>query len=214
MAGTDARGARIVRLLEDPAVGGDLLLVAVALAAKYDFGVDYGGSLTGMAALIFPGQHTPVWRLKEACRKDIRTYEPPLPGRATCLAPMVRRDGVCGRNATCWGYLTDWSTGIQSYTGGCSRHAGWFHKVCHKNWAGRPDVVPLPPANAGGALRHHFPRIDWPTFWRRLDPRWVEHPEAQAWPKPDLTLVLGDAADADAASGRPLLAVLPMGGSR
>lgn len=62
----------------------------------------------------------------------------------------------------------------------------------------------MPYANHGGALRVHFPQIKWPVFWRKLDPRWVEHPEGIAWPKPTLSLVLGD----DVGEGqrdRPLL---------
>lgn len=205
----DVRGARIVRLIEDPNVGGDLLLVGLGMAARYDFGLDHGGSLTGLAKLLWSNSDMSNFRIRETFRKDMRTYKPPEKGFGICTAPMIRRGGTCGRNASCSGWLTDWETGEAHPAGGCSRHAQWFDDLSRKNWAAKPESPPLPCANHGGALVPHFPRIDWPKFWRRIDPRWVEHPEAKPWPKPDLTLVLGDAADADqSAVERPLLAAV------
>jgi hypothetical protein len=213
--GTDVRGARIVQLLEDPLVGGDLLLVAVGLAAKYDFGLGYDGKLNTLAELLWsthPLTWGPHWKIRDVFRQDIRTYKPPRPQIYRCTAPMVRRDGLCGRNATMSGYLTDWATGEKTYAGGCRRHYDWFNAQHKANWQAQPDLVPLPCANHGGALRVHFPKIDWPAFWRKLDPTWVEHPEAHAWPKPDLQLVLGDADDGTTSDRRPLLSVVPVGG--
>lgn len=223
---TDVRGARIVRLIEDPLVGGDLLLVAVGLAAKYDFDFGLGGRL---AALLWPDKQQRVaaaacgvetvaapmasWKIQDVFRRDIRTYKPVLPLNQGCTAPMMRRDGECGKSAAISGFLTDWSTGEKTFAGGCRRHYDWFNAQHQANWQAKPDLVPLPCANHGGALRPHFPQIDWPGFWKQLDPTWVEHPEATSWPKPTFTLVLGD-ADGGAAVGRPDLSAVPLDGLR
>lgn len=204
---TDVRGARIVRLLEDPAVTGDLLLVAVSLSAQYDFGWKET-KFHRISPMLWQGQS--VWRLKMALKDDMRTYKPPNPGARGCTAPMLRRSTECGRNASAWGYVTDWSTGEMSYSGGCSRHRDWFHQQSRANWKAKPEVPPLPCANHGGALTAHFPRLDWRKAWRRLDPTWVEHPEGKPWPKPDLMLVLGDD---EGGSGSPLLSVVLSGGA-
>lgn len=194
---TDARGARIIRLIEDPAVGGDLLLVAIGLAAKYDFGLDHGGTTNGLAELLWSTSDMSAFKVRQTFQRDVRTYKPPTFGRGICTAPMVRRSGTCGSKATWLGYLTDWATGDAKPAGGCSRHRAWFESQSRANWAAKPENPPLPCANHGGALVRHFPRVDWRKFWRRLDPSWVEHPEAKPWPKPDLTLLLGDDTAAD-----------------
>lgn len=204
---SDVRGARIVRLIEDPAVGGDLLLVALGMAAKYDLGLRYGTSLNGLASMLWSTSKMSAHSMRDALRRDARTYKPPERTRWVCTAPMIRRAGECGKPATATGYLTDWKTGEMHPTGGCSRHSDWFHQTKRANWAARPETPPLPCANHGGALVPHFPRIDWRAFWRRLDSRWVEHPEVKPWPKPDLTLVLGDTGPAG--GSRSLLSAAP-----
>lgn len=208
---TDVRGARILRLINDPALGGDLLLVGVAMAAKYDFGLEYEGGFGGLAQMLWPDSVQPSWRIRRFLSLDIRTYKAPWPRNAGCSAPMLRREGACGKSVSLSGMATDWATGEKFFVGGCSRHRQWADDELRANYAKRPDLPPLPCANHGGALRVHFPRIDWVSFWRKLDPGWVEHPERAAWPKPDLTLVLGD--DEDSGANSPLLSVVPSGGA-
>lgn len=207
---TDVRGDRIVRIIEDPDIGGDLLLGALAIAAKYDFGLNYGGTLNRLGALLWPDRtkQQQLCSAKDAFRSDIRTYQPPELDRA-CTAPMLKRDDRCGRNASMYGYITDWATGEQIPVGGCSRHRAWFQRLSQANWAAKPEDPPLPYANHGGALRKHFPLVNWPAFWRQLDPRWVEHPERELWPKPVLQLVLGDGETENNGKPQPLLAAVP-----
>lgn len=209
---TDVRGARIVRLMDDPQIGGDLLLVAIALAAKYDLGWDYGGTVDAMADRLWPTTaKTRSWYIRNVFKSDMRTYCPPSPNRHCCTAPMIRRDNECGRAATTWGHVTDWDTGERTYIGACSRHYAWFNATDKAGRQARPANPPLPCANHGGLLVPHFPRLDWPAFWARLDPNWVEHPEAKPFPKPDLALVLGDGEGGLAVA--PLLSVVPIGGA-
>lgn len=187
---SDVRGTRIVRLIGDPAIGGDLLLVAVGLAAKYDFGLDYGGTISGLGELLWSTSDMSGYRVREAFRRDMRGYKPP-PLDQTCCAPTARKPR-CGKRTSVWGYATDWTTGEKRNLGGCRVHRQWYEEKWRENWTSKPEDPPLPCANHGGDLARHFPRIDWPGFWRKLDPNWVQHPEVKAWPKPTLTLVLGE----------------------
>lgn len=204
---TDVRGARIVRLIEDPAVTGDLLLIGFALAAQRDFG--WKDETRRVASLLWP--ESEGFRLDIAMKNDIRTYKPVLPVARRCTHPLARKVGTCKRNAISSKFLTDWATGEKAYAGGCSKHLAWFKEAMDINLEAKPDGPPLPHANRGGALRVHFPRLDWRTFWRNLDPGWVEHPERESWPKPDLSLVLGDGEGGLAAV--PMLSVVPIGGA-
>lgn len=212
---TDVRGARIVRLIQDPQLGGDLLLLAIGLSAVYDFGLEYEDGIHGIGGLLWSGGHDPHWKIRETFNRDVRTYRPPTGYSLStcvrmCTGPMLRRDNLCRRNATTWGYLTDWATGEKVYIGACSRHYSWFDAESIANRGAKPDLVPLPHANHGGLLVNHFPRIDWPRFWRDLDPKWVEHPERVERPKPDLALVIGTGLG-DGQRGP--LALVPTGGA-
>jgi len=206
----DARGARIVRLIQDPDLGGDLLLVGLGLAAIYDFGMSYENGIDGIGDLLWSSPPDPHWKIRETFRRDFRRYQPETPRIRLCTASMIRREDLCGRPATTWGHTTDWDTGELAYIGACTRHYGWFDAHKRANWQGKPDVVPLPYANHGGVLARHFPRVDWPDFWRRLDPSWVEHPERTTRPRPDFSLVLGDGEGGLAAA--PSLSLVPIGG--
>jgi hypothetical protein len=190
---TDARGARIVRLIEDPAVDGDLLLVGIGLAARYDFSLDCGSSISGLGKLLWSTRDMSEYKVRNAFRSDMRGYKPP-PLEGTCCAPMIRRTTHCGQRATMRGYITDWATGVKTALAGCSRHQEWFRAASDRNNRAKLDNPPLPVANHGGELARHFPAIDWPRFWAKLDPKWVQHPEVKPWPKPTLTLILGEGA--------------------
>jgi hypothetical protein len=198
----DARGARVVRMMEDPELGGDTLLVGILLASRVDLGLKVKG-VRELGRLAFPDSGDSFWQAKRAFKNDIRRYRPPgyVGG---CGGPMVRR-ATCGRNPQISGYLRDWKTGDLVPHLACPRHRDWWHQVDRAHRAAKPDVVPLPVANHGGALARHMPEFDWPKFWIQLDPHWVEHPEVKPWPKPSLSLVLGNG---DGGSGdRPVLAV-------
>ncbi len=200
----DVRGARIARLINDPEVSGDLLLVGMILAAARDFDGVQAPNVRDIAALAWPDRPSDhaYWRTTEAFRRDIRTYEPPR-GDDKCGAPPGPRGGICRRNATIRGWRTDWSTGEMTELAACSKHKAWFDAAWKANRDVKPDVAPLPTANHGGVLAKHFPELNWRKFWSQLDPHWVEHPETKPWPKPNLSLVLGDGDETT--SDRPVL---------
>lgn len=187
----DVRGARIVRMLDDPAVGGDLLLVGIAMAAQLDFQGKWI-KFEDVARQAFgeeSGSYRKAWWV---VKDDIRRYCMPRDDRAErrCQGPMPRAP-YCRRSATWRTVVSDWETGERSPLVACNRHYDWFNKVHKENRDAKPDIVPLAPANAGGALRAHLPEIDWPRLWLSLDSKWVEHPEKQVWPKPTLEVIIG-----------------------
>jgi hypothetical protein len=204
---TDVRGARITRMMADPDCGGDLLLLGCALAAFIDFGMQKTPKLNSedVARQAWSTSAMYRWRFKDTVSKDARTYKPPRGGQA-CMAPMQRRDGTCGKRSSWSGYLTDWETGEKTWLVACSRHGDWHRDTSRANWEAKPEKPPLPAANHGGVLARHFPEFAWPALWKWADPLWVEHPETKRWPKPTLTLHLGDGAEDDGA--RPMLAVV------
>jgi hypothetical protein len=207
---TDIRGARITRLVSDTECGGDLLALGCALAAFLDFGLRGSGKVNSedVARQTWSTSDMYRFRFKETIRKDARTYKPPRM-KGICVAPMIRRDGVCGSTKVVTsGYLWDWATGEATYSGACRRHADWHSSEHRANYAARPPDGErvLAAANHGGVLARHFPEFDWPKMWKWADPSWVEHPEVRPWPKPTLTLHLGNGEDDNGA--RPMLGLV------
>jgi hypothetical protein len=211
---SDARYSRSARMLDDPNLGGDLLLVGLAFARFLDFGGIPPGqrlSTNHVADCVWPALSHRAWKVKRVLADDARCYQPPLrykeDGRR-CGAPMIRRDGPCGRTATWSKLLTDWTTGEKSWLMACSRHVQWYDEIARANRESKPDVVPLPAANHGGVLARHIPEFGWPKIWAwATDGRWVEHPEVEPWRPPTLTLHLGDGDAADL-SDRPALGLV------
>lgn len=211
---SDVRGVRSVRMLEDPELGGELLLIGLVLAARLDFGLAPATNMSEIGALAFrEGARWSTQRVRSVMKDDIRRYRrPDSSWQDRCDAPMIRRDGPCGKAASSayMGWLTDWTTGESTLHRACSRHNDWWRQEQRRNRAAKPDIIPLPHANYGGLLRRHLPEFDWPKLWKKLDPKWVEHPEVKPWPKPTLSLVLGDGSETGAGA-RPLLVVATEG---
>lgn len=208
---TDVRWSRSARMFDDPDLGGDLLLVGLGFARFLDFGTPPGQKLSTalVANAVYPSDRRRHWRVKHCIADDARTYRPPQrfeEGRP-CGAPMIRREGLCGKAATSWKLITDWATGEQSWVLACRRHVHWYDAVVQANRESKPEKVPLPAANHGGLLARHIPEFAWPQIWVwATDEQWVEHPEVEPWRPPTLTLHLGEGETGDAA--RPMLGVV------
>lgn len=194
-----ALAQRVQRLVADPRVTGALLGAGVAIAAILDSGMRDQVTLGGIQDLALGPQRTtggpvtvPGWSeqdltawyserrldpIRELLRKDIRRYQPPV-GTRVCQAPMARKER-CGRSSTRSTMLTDWTTGQRRWCEACTRHLDWWTTFTAEHTRGKPDIVPQPYANAGGALARHFPEIDWPQLWRELDPQWKPRPERE-----------------------------------
>lgn len=237
-----AHDRRVASMLADPECVGELLLVGIAMARSLDLN-DPGWVNDRMpmktiaeriygrhwlpAYLLYPGRNradTNPWRrLRDVFRHDRRRYEPAArPGydSGTCGRPMIRRDGLCGRNATTWRTMTDPTNGHRTRIGACSQKPckQWLTDLHSRNQAELDtNPPPEPAANTGGVLERHLPEIDWWKVWRAVDPTWSPPPEGRAFERPRLTLLIGDGSDCDDAqpeppvAGRPQLTVVEGG---
>ena len=143
------------------------------------------------------GHHSGMWWIQKVIRDDIPRYQHPVPDHRTCTAPMIRREGECGKNAISSGVLYDPITGEGTWYGFCSRHRNhrddWTIQQQNKEWDlnGRPS----PPPNKGGILRRYL-KTDWDAYYKWAAP--YATPLAGAKPatppKPELRLVVGGGA--------------------
>lgn len=182
------------KMLADPDLTGDLLLVALVIAALT--------TEVGRVPVKWPGVAQRCgWslaRLRIVLSADVPRYEPPRDGYGLCTAPMIRRTGPCGKRASESGYLIDPTTGVQTPWGRCARHradrsAALAHRDAYQQW--RVQGEPRPPANAGGVLPRHF-TTDWEQVWDWAAP-WrirAEGAKPATPPRPVLRLITGGAA--------------------
>ena len=236
---------RVAGMLADPECVGELLLVGIAMARSVDLHDPdwdetghmpmkviaervYGNrylptTLLGIPDRTLSGAVRPRKRVRSLFFADRRRYSPELDGDrnyhdATCGRPMVRRDGLCGRNASSPKRLVDPATGVERWVGSCSQPAckAWFADLLERNCAElAAHPAPVPPANTGGVLERHLPEIDWWKVWAAVDPNWSPPPEGRAFERPTLRLLVSDCADDVplASNVRPAL-VLHKGGWR
>lgn len=208
-------------MLADPECVGELLLVGLAMARSVDLG-DPGFSDDGnmpmrvIAERVYGNRRLPSvmllpgWprcgadrasRVAALFREDRRRYDPDADQEerswhfVTCGRPMIRRDGLCDRNASDRRRLTDPATGLRWWVGVCSQKAckQWFADLVERNRLElKANPPPVPSANAGGVLERHLPEIDWWKVWQHVDPKWTPPPEGRPFERPRLTLVVGD----------------------
>jgi hypothetical protein len=215
-----AHHQRVTAMLADPDCVGELLLVGLAMARSIDLAdppsTDGGGmpmktiaeqvygrrwlptSLLGVGILSDHADANPYRRIRDLFRADRRRYRPDDTDRyhsVLCSRPMVRRDGLCGRDASHRKVVTDPANGERRWLGACSNKACrvWLAGVLARNCADLADrAVPVPAANTGGVLERHLPEIDWWAVWRAVDPKWSPPPEGRRFERPTLTLLLGE----------------------
>lgn len=211
----------VAALMDDPDVTGDLLLVGLWLARAVHLRTPARWTFWQCTHDVFGPAHKPntvltedLFRVKKAIRDDTPRYDVWVdnPGSQLCGAPMVRRAGTCGRNATTWGFQTDPATGRRVGLGSCRRHHDWYREQSAKTDVALKslgDRVPQPAGNTGGALARHLPQIRWPNVWRRLDPDWQPPAEGAPTRKPTLSVHVTEEADFEpvADSAAPLLTV-------
>lgn len=215
-------------LLEDPEVTGELLLIALWIARAYHLGdppPDGGEWTWGRVAIdVFGGSRAQgtvpahhLHRVRAAVRADRPRYDPAADNATAgmCSAPMIRRPGTCGQSATTWGYQTDPATGRRVALGTCSRHTAWYRRQLDENAAAveaAGDRLPVPAPNVGGALARHFPTMNWPAIWRKLEPGWTPPPAGGVPTRPPKLTVLVNTEPEDAFDqGRPELTALEGG---
>ncbi len=215
-------------MLEDPDVTGDLLLIGMWMARVVHLGIPTPGTdgwgWKAVCTDIYGGTgRNELHRLTRALRDDIPRYDPHRDrdswGYPTCSAPMIRRKGACGQQATKEQLLTELATGLGVFVGACSRHRSWLdgHLLDNRQQVkALGDHLPRPPANCGGVLARHIPRgIGWRKLWLSLDLNWAPTPTATPAPRPRFELLTfePDADDLPEAAGaeRPTFTVVKGG---
>ena len=225
-------------MLADPECVGELLLVGLAMARSIDLGDPEFASNGTMpmrviaeqvygrhylpSPMLLPlqprGDADPRRRLWDVFRQDRRRYDPDVDEgrryrRLTCGRPMIRREGLCDRNASSQRRLTDPATGRRQWVGCCSQSAckRWFTDLLERNrreLAANPP--PTPAANTGGVLERHLPEVDWWVVWKQVDPGWCPPPEGRPFGKPTLTVIVGG-DEPEMSVPRPALTVIEGG---
>jgi len=179
------------KMLADPDLTGDLLLVALVITALT---TEVGRTPTKWSGVAERCGWS-IGSLRHVVGRDVPRYEPPSNGYGLCTALMIRRAGLCGKRSSESGYLIDPMTGVQTPWGRCSRHspdrvAQLAHSDAYRQW--RVQGEPRPPANTGGVLPRYF-TTDWDQVWDWAAPYRTRAVGAKpiAPPKPVLRLILG-----------------------
>lgn len=195
-----ARDERRRRMLNDPDLTGDTLLFALALdevlASRRAKRPAFNTWINDVAELAWgpgPGD-TRLYRVKRVIEQDIPRFEPARePGAITCVAPMIRREGLCGKRGT--GRLIDHDpeTGDARWIGLCGRHRDLEAKFEARRQAWIANGRPSPPPNRGGVLKRYF-KADWTEVYRWAAP-WrtpLDGAREAVPPRPQLRLVRDD----------------------
>ncbi|MHD0295010.1 hypothetical protein RCF19_03960 [Rhodococcus qingshengii] len=178
--GTDLRAImdrdeRMSKMLRDPDLTDDALLFALAgmevikqrrqSGRRRDFRSSHW--MDEIAQLAFGGTETTArYRVKRIIADDVPRYQAPYTSVITCPAPMIRREGLCGKRASTSWVDRDPMTGEGEHVGYCSRHFTPQVDVAHRerlaDWVA--NGKPSPPPNCGGVLARYF-RTDWPKWY-------------------------------------------------
>ncbi|MGW2666085.1 hypothetical protein ACWCW7_34460 [Nocardia tengchongensis] len=196
-----SRDERRRRMLNDPDLTGDLLLFAMALDEVIVTRREQGRRslrnwVIDVAALAHGTDRAYYVRHwgRNVVGDDIPRYEPQGSNRRGigCVAPMLRREGLCGKRSSV--LLTDYEpeTGIAQHVGLCARHRGLEAGYEQRRLAWIEHGKPLPPANTGGVLRRYFD-ADWDAIyhWARPGLKPMEGGREATPPRPKLRLLSG-----------------------
>lgn len=198
------RDERRRQMLNDPDLTGDLLLLALAMdeiiAVRKEQGRKrfQGGWVAAVEEMVcrrYAGR-IQGWWVKERIGSDTPRYEPEdKPGRG-CVAPMVRRDGECGKPGTTSLVDRDPITGEGRRVYLCGRHKDLVGKFRAREQEWVRNGKPSPPPNAGGVLKRYY-TWDWDAAYRWAKP-WREPLEGgreATPPRPELRLIQGGDVD-------------------
>lgn len=118
--------------------------------------------------------HLDNYRFWQAIREDVPRYEPSrwdYQGGA-CEAPMIRREGTCGRTSVRSFRTTDPSDGTWRMAGFCNRHTDWYQQAYAAERARmQAGGIPEPLPNTGGLLPCYV-NWNWPANYAQAKPGW------------------------------------------
>lgn len=199
-----ARDERRRRMINDPDLGGDLLLFALCLDEVIVESQEQGRKrvknwVRQVGELAQADDSTYrrfAWGLEHWVKQTIRSDAPRYEAadqhrRIACVAPMIRREGLCGKGSTHWLVDHDPVTGEATAVGLCTRHYralnGYYSR---RATAWQRNGGPLPAANRGGVLRRYF-NVDWDEFYRWSGREPMAGGREATPPRPKLRLIQG-----------------------
>lgn len=198
-----ARDERRRKMLHDPDLTDDLLLFALCLDEVVRIRSEDGRRrkkaghwVADVAALAYGAgshYHQRYWG-KQVIADDVPRYEPPRTEYdSPCVAPMIRREGLCGKSGTTRLLDHDPVTGEQRWICLCTRHRGVepSFRVREQEWVA--NGKPVPPANTGGVLRRYWD-ADWDRIYQWAAPHRepMEGGREATPPRPTLRLIQGE----------------------
>lgn len=194
-----ARDERRRKMLHDPDLTGDLLLFALGLDEVIAIRQAQGRKTSGkswtaeITRLVSGGEGYRRYWAKHVVERDVPRYEPAKGRGRGCIAPMIRREGLCGKTGATHVLDLDPMTGEGHEGYLCTRHRGLEAKYLELKRQWHANGKPAPPANTGGVLRRYF-NADWDGIYRWAAP-WREPMEGgreATPPRPTLRLIQGE----------------------
>jgi hypothetical protein len=197
-----ARDERRRRMLNDSDLTGDLLLFALCLdeviavrkadGRKRKKPGHWVADVAAMAYGMTP-YHQRYWG-KKVIGDDAPRHEPPrIECGSPCVAPMVRREGLCGKRGSVRLMDHDPDTGETQWVCLCARHRSLEAGFDARNRRWKANGCPIPPANTGGVLRRYW-EADWDYLYRWASGREpMEGGREATPPRPTLRLIPGGA---------------------
>lgn len=176
------------RMMLDPDLHGDTLLLAFAMLEVVVRRSEPGPAdetpllerLEAMCRTHEAGRLRPApgWWVQHVISEDVPRYEPEFVSAVKCAAPMIRRDGLCGKPSSFRFIDRDPETGDSRYVGLCSRHRSMQPTFDARRKAWLANGKPSPPANTGGVLARYF-ALDWPAWYQWARPRTEPLPDGK-----------------------------------
>jgi hypothetical protein len=194
------RDERRRQMLNDPDLTGDLLLFALALEEVVWDRAERGRRkakrhwVRDVAALAYgenDAYHLKYWG-KKVIADDLPRYEVLRDEYYNpCVAPMIRREGLCGKSGSTRLIDRDPLTGEGKWIALCSRHRGLEPKFRAREREWKTNGAPVPPANTGGVLRRYW-QADWDQIYQWASGRTpMEGGREATPPRPKLRLIQG-----------------------
>ena len=190
------RDARRRKMLTDPDLTGDMLLFTLALDEVITVRREQGRkSLRNWVVDVteIARGDNPVYRAwgKGVIAKDTPRYAAEMGRGRPCAAPMIRREGLCGKAGGHSLMDYDPATGAAKFVHFCARHKDHTREVEARQREWVANGRPHPPANTGGVLRRYF-AAPWDRiyFWASgREP--MEGGREATPPRPTLRLIQG-----------------------
>lgn len=195
---------RVHAMTTDPDLTGDSLLLAICLSdilerRAHDKALHVrtktaSGMFREAAHLAIADADAWTFWLRRVLRKDTPRYEPNDDNHGQCSAPMIRREGPCGKRTHRSWVDRDPVTGEATWTGYCTRHftldAELAHNTRISEWKANGQPTPAP--NNGGILPRYF-ATNWAKWYRWASPSYEPTPDGKPAmpPRPVFRLIHG-----------------------